>query len=279
MTLASLSPTLADREPVVSLRGVGKTFSNGTVALENLDLDVFPGEFLSLLGPSGCGKSTALRLMAGLGRPSRGRVSIASHDPGERRGNIGFVFQEPTLMPWATVADNVWLPLRLKGVSRAKADATIRDSLALVGLAAACYFAEEAHIFSTSVRENLRVARGDVTDEEIGEALRTVGLDGWLARLPEGLDTTLSGGAEAVSGGERRRLLLARALLHRAPVVLLDEPTEHLSADDADHLLRRLLGAEDDLFGPDRIVVVVTHQLPAEIGHAKVVEPAGAAAR
>lgn len=149
-----------------------------------------------------------------------------------------------------------------------------------VGLrAAACYFAEEAHIFSTSVRENLRVARGDVTDEEIGEALRTVGLDGWLARLPEGLDTTLSGGAEAVSGGERRRLLLARALLHRAPVVLLDEPTEHLSADDADHLLRRLLGAEDDLFGPDRIVVVVTHQLPAEIGHAKVVEPAGAAAR
>jgi NitT/TauT family transport system ATP-binding protein len=121
MTLASLSPTLADREPVVSLRGVGKTFSNGTVALENLDLDVYPGEFLSLLGPSGCGKSTALRLMAGLGR---------------RRGNIGFVFQEPTLMPWATVADNVWLPLRLKGVSRAKADATIRDSLALVGLAA-----------------------------------------------------------------------------------------------------------------------------------------------
>ncbi|MBB4019713.1 NitT/TauT family transport system ATP-binding protein [Chelatococcus caeni] len=135
MTLASLSPTLADREPVVSLSGVGKTFSNGTVALENLDLDVFPGEFLSLLGPSGCGKSTALRLMAGLGRATRGEVSIARHDPGEHRGDIGFVFQEPTLMPWATVADNVWLPLRLKGVSRAKADAVIRDSLALVGLA------------------------------------------------------------------------------------------------------------------------------------------------
>ncbi|MEO9326797.1 thiol reductant ABC exporter subunit CydC [Gordonia aurantiaca] len=145
--------------------------------------------------------------------------------------------------------------------------------------AAGCYFAEEAHIFSTSVRENLRVARGDVSDEEILDALRTVGLDTWLARLPKGLDTTLSGGADAVSGGERRRLLLARALLHRAPMVLLDEPTEHLSADDADQLLRRLLGAAGDLFGPDRIVVVVTHQLPSEVGDARVVELAGASAR
>lgn len=149
-----------------------------------------------------------------------------------------------------------------------------------VGLrSAGCYFAEEAHIFSTSVRENLRVARGDATDEEILDALTTVGLDGWVARLPDGLDTTLSGGAEAVSGGERRRLLLARALLHPAPMVLLDEPTEHLSADDATGLLRRLLGVDGDLFGPDRIVVVVTHQLPADAGDAQVVELAPALAR
>lgn len=151
---------------------------------------------------------------------------------------------------------------------------------AAVGLrSAGCYFAEEAHLFSTSVRENMRVARGDATDEEIRAALTTVGLDGWVSRLTDGLDTTLSGGAEAVSGGERRRLLLARALLHPAPMVLLDEPTEHLSADDADDLLRRLLGVEDDLFGPERIVVVVTHQLPADVGEAQVVELASAAAR
>ncbi|WP_232716613.1 thiol reductant ABC exporter subunit CydC [Gordonia metallireducens] len=137
---------------------------------------------------------------------------------------------------------------------------------------AGCYFAEEAHLFSTSVRENMRVARGDATDDEILAALTTVGLDGWAARLPDGLDTTLTGGADAVSGGERRRLLLARALLHPTPMVLLDEPTEHLSADDADALLRRLLGVEDDLFGPDRIVVVVTHQLPPDVGGAQVVE-------
>ncbi|NDK88744.1 thiol reductant ABC exporter subunit CydC [Gordonia desulfuricans] len=127
---------------------------------------------------------------------------------------------------------------------------------------AACYFAEEAHIFSTSVRENLRVARGDVTDAEIDAALTEVGLDGWVARLPEGLDTDLTGGAEALSGGQRRRLLLARALIHRAPVVLLDEPTEHLDTADAQRLLDRLLDPTDALFGPDRTVIVVTHQLP-----------------
>ncbi|MGW0039184.1 thiol reductant ABC exporter subunit CydC [Gordonia sp. NPDC003376] len=127
---------------------------------------------------------------------------------------------------------------------------------------ATCYFAEEAHIFSTSVRENLRVARGDVTDAEIAAALAEVGLADWVARLPDGLDTDLVGGAEALSGGQRRRLLLARALIHRAPVVLLDEPTEHLDTTDARRLMHRLLDPSDGLVGPDRIVVVVTHQLP-----------------
>ncbi|EON33340.1 ABC-type multidrug transport system, ATPase and permease component [Gordonia terrae C-6] len=145
-----------------------------------------------------------------------------------------------------------------------------------VGLrSTACYFAEEAHIFSTTVRENLRVARGDVTDEEIGTALVAVGLQHWAATLPDGLDTVLAGGADAMSGGQRRRLLLARALLHPAPVVLLDEPTEHLDEVDSDRLLRRLLGTDRDLFGPDRIVVVVTHQPPADTGAAEVIELAG----
>ncbi|MCR5977709.1 thiol reductant ABC exporter subunit CydC [Gordonia jinghuaiqii] len=144
---------------------------------------------------------------------------------------------------------------------------------------AGCYFAEEAHIFSTSVRENLRVARGNASDEQITDALAAVGLGPWAATLPDGLDTTIAGGADAVSGGQRRRLLLARALLHPAPVVLLDEPTEHLDADDAELLLRRLLGIDDDLFGPDRIVVVVTHQPPAELDPANVLDLTGAETR
>ncbi|MEP9392811.1 thiol reductant ABC exporter subunit CydC [Gordonia sp. VNQ95] len=127
---------------------------------------------------------------------------------------------------------------------------------------ATCYFAEEAHLFSTSVAENLRVARGDVTVEEMHAALDEVGLDDWVAELPEGLDTMLTGGAESISGGQRRRLLLARALIHRAPIVVLDEPTEHLDATDAQRLLDRILDPTSGMFGPGRTVVVITHQLP-----------------
>jgi NitT/TauT family transport system ATP-binding protein len=118
---------------LVSLRGVGKTFANGTVALDGFDLDVREGEFLSLLGPSGCGKSTALRILAGLSEPSAGRVEW--HD-GTARRKIGFVFQEPTLMPWATVLDNVRLPLRLAGESATRSREAVEEVLQRVGLAA-----------------------------------------------------------------------------------------------------------------------------------------------
>jgi NitT/TauT family transport system ATP-binding protein len=108
---------------------VGKTFANGTVALAGVDLEVRRGEFLSLLGPSGCGKSTILRLLSNLTGPSIGYINWA-----EQENELGFVFQEPTLMPWATVFDNVWLPLRLKGMSRNAARASIDEVLAKVGL-------------------------------------------------------------------------------------------------------------------------------------------------
>jgi NitT/TauT family transport system ATP-binding protein len=120
---------------IVALDGVGKTFANGVVALERLSLDVRPGEFLSLLGPSGCGKSTALRIIAGLSEPTSGKVEwldaegATAHAP--RR--IGFVFQEPTLMPWATVAGNVRLPLKLAGLD-ASAYARVDAALERVGL-------------------------------------------------------------------------------------------------------------------------------------------------
>lgn len=116
--------------PLVELDRVGKTFDTGVVALANLNLDVIEGEFLSLLGPSGCGKSTALRLIAGLAEPTLGAVRWR----GSQRPETGFVFQEPTLMPWASVEDNVWLPLRLRGVSKSEAARAIASSLDLVGL-------------------------------------------------------------------------------------------------------------------------------------------------
>ena len=120
------------------MRGVSKVFSNGTLALKDMTLDVQRGEFLSLLGPSGCGKSTALRIIAGLGAASSGSIDWPSskiNSKGLPQGDIGFVFQEPTLMPWQTVLGNVYLPLRLTGVSKADARPRIMEMLASVGLA------------------------------------------------------------------------------------------------------------------------------------------------
>jgi NitT/TauT family transport system ATP-binding protein len=160
--------------PLVSLRSVSKVFSNGTVALDNLSLDVGAHEFVSLLGPSGCGKSTALRIIAGLGEPSTGAVEwpTSGHDAaGNPRREIGFVFQEPTLMPWATVFDNVWLPLRLRGASRG----AVRD--------------------------------------QVMETLRLVGLDRFADSYPREL-----------SGGMKMRVSIARALITRPRLLLMDEP-------------------------------------------------------
>jgi ATP-binding cassette, subfamily C, bacterial CydC len=126
------------------------------------------------------------------------------------------------------------------------------------------FFAEDAHVFATTVRDNLLVARGDCGDDEIVDALDRVGLHRWRSGLPDGLATVLIGGAQAVSAGQRRRLLLARALLSPAEIVLLDEPTEHLDIDDAEPMLAALLDPAGGLFGRDRTVVVATHQRPAQ---------------
>jgi NitT/TauT family transport system ATP-binding protein len=119
---------------LVSLHGVSKAFANGVTALDDLTLAIRAGDFLSLLGPSGCGKSTVLRLIAGLADPTSGSIAWLGSSQSDHRGEIGFVFQEPTLMPWANVADNVWLPLRLRGVSRRDARERIAECLSLVGL-------------------------------------------------------------------------------------------------------------------------------------------------
>jgi NitT/TauT family transport system ATP-binding protein len=115
---------------LLSLSQVFKRFSNGTEALRDLTFHVAAGEFVSLLGPSGCGKSTALRLAAGLLAPDSGTIAYPDGKP-----EIGFVFQEPTLMPWADALANARLPLDLKRLPRKEADAQAAAALARVGLA------------------------------------------------------------------------------------------------------------------------------------------------
>jgi len=146
------------------MKNVSKVFSNGTLALSDMSLDVKAGEFLSLLGPSGCGKSTALRIIAGLGDASSGTIDWPSSQLNSRglpEGDISFVFQEPTLMPWQTVFGNVYLPLRLNGVSKSAAREQIMDTLATVGLAD---FAESyPRELSGGMKMRVSIARALVT--------------------------------------------------------------------------------------------------------------------
>jgi NitT/TauT family transport system ATP-binding protein len=187
--------------PVVVLRGVTKRFASGLEALGGIDLAVARGEFLSLLGPSGCGKSTLLRIVAGLADPTAGSCDLRLGGPvgspvggpvgglggaAIPAGRIGFVFQDPTLMPWSTVARNVELPYRIAG--------------------------------------RVRAAERD----RVAAALRAVGLAGFEAAYPHQL-----------SGGMRMRVSIARALVTKPDLLLLDEPfaaldeiTRHALNDD-----------------------------------------------
>jgi NitT/TauT family transport system ATP-binding protein len=160
----------AEVPPVVTLDSVVKRFASGTLALDRLDLTIRAGEFVSLLGPSGCGKSTALRLIAGLGAPSGGSISWAGIQAGDHaarvrrrsRPDVGFVFQEPTLMPWTTVLRNVMLPLDLEGVDRRQAAARAAGALERVGLAA--FRDAYPRELSGGMRMRVSIARALVTD-------------------------------------------------------------------------------------------------------------------
>ncbi|HEY5227324.1 MAG TPA: ABC transporter ATP-binding protein [Opitutaceae bacterium] len=122
--------------PLLTLLDVEKRFESGTVALSGLSLSVEAGSFVSLLGPSGCGKSTVLRLVAGLSKPSRGTIEWSNPTGTAVRAKprLSYVFQEPTLMPWASVLANVMLPFRFSGVPEGEAREKARESLRTVGL-------------------------------------------------------------------------------------------------------------------------------------------------
>ncbi len=188
---------------MLHLTNISRRFA-AVEALRDISLDIGDADFVALLGPSGCGKSTLLRLIAGLDRPDAGAIAWQS-GRAPAPGDIGFVFQDATLLPWANAADNVFLPLRLRGVSRA--DATPR----------------------------------------VAEALHRVGLAGFEHALPRTL-----------SGGMRMRVSIARALVTRPRLLLMDEPFAALDEFTRHRLQDDLLALWQEL---RCTVIFVTHSI------------------
>jgi NitT/TauT family transport system ATP-binding protein len=154
--------------PAVEIFSAEKTYPDGTQALLPVDLSIAEGEFVTLLGPSGCGKSTLLKMVAGMLDPSDGRLLVwrkPVRQIDESGRKLAFVFQAPTLMPWASVRTNVRLPLDLAGVPRREADARVAEALALVGLDK--FAAALPRALSGGMQMRVSIARGLVTQPDL----------------------------------------------------------------------------------------------------------------
>jgi NitT/TauT family transport system ATP-binding protein len=173
---------------LVEFRDVTKRFGDGPVVLDRVSFAAQPGDFISIIGPSGCGKSTLLRLIAGLSPITAGALTVDGRTPDDAAAELAFVFQEPTLLPWLTVAKNVELPQKLRNVAPAERAA----------------------------------ARARVLD---------------LVRLGDRVDAY----PRQLSGGQKMRVSLARALALTPKILLLDEPFGALDEMTREHLNEELL--------------------------------------
>lgn len=193
---------------LVQVNNVTKSFvtrgGESVVALSQTTLEVREGEFLSLVGPSGCGKSTLLRMLAGLIEPTSGQITWAGGTP-DKGGDIGFVFQEPVLLPWLNIFDNVRFPLDSFGVDRRRGDEQAEKMLTLVGL------------------------------KDFGRAL-----------------------PKELSGGMRQRAAIARALVYKPRIVLMDEPFGALDLITRDRMNDELLAIKAEV---GATIVFVTHSV------------------
>ncbi|WP_426309049.1 thiol reductant ABC exporter subunit CydC [Cellulosimicrobium sp. E-16] len=217
--------------------------------------------------PSSTGQTSLALDDVAAGWPGAARVVVAGVDLDLRPGRAVAVVGPSGVGKTTLLATAAGLVPALAG--RVTLDGTEASALPREAAARGVVLVtEDAHVFDTTVLENLRVARGDVTAEEAATTLHDVGLDTWLSALPDGVETLLGPDATTVSGGERRRLLVARALLSPAPLLLLDEPAEHLDAAGADALVRHLVAttrapAAASAGGGRRGVVLATHRLSA----------------
>lgn len=179
--------------PTVEFQSVTKSYGDGPLVLDGINLTVKPGEFISLIGPSGCGKSTLLRLIAGLNPVTSGGITIAGHEPDKKSAELAFVFQEPTLLPWLNVSSNVELPQKLRNTPSAQLTTSRERALQLVKLA----------------------DRGRAYPRQL-------------------------------SGGQKMRVSIARALTLDPKILLLDEPFGALDEMTRERLNEELLAIRED---------------------------------